>query len=211
VLPQTCRLKIGKELHTRYGLTLVELGISAGFDVFLDLKFHDIPNTVAAAAEAAADIGVWMINLHVCGGRVMMETTMERLANRSSRPLITGVTVLTSMDKQDLHEVGVAKSPAEQVPHLAWLAHDCGLDGVVCSPLEAETLREERGADFVLVTPGIRDAKEGDDQKRVATIENAISWGSHYQVIGRPIVQDSDPLNAALKLHDRAVEARNSL
>jgi len=194
-----CRLKIGKEMFTRLGPDFVRQVIDKGFDVFLDLKYHDIPNTVAAACEAGADLGVWMMNVHASGGRRMMEAAMERLAKRSQRPLLIGVTVLTSLSQEEIAEIGYPGSPAENVSRLAALAQDSGLDGVVCSPKEAEQLRAERGDDFLLVTPGVRPASASlDDQTRVMTPADAIAAGSSYLVVGRPITAASDPL-AALK------------
>lgn len=199
--PGRCRLKVGKELFTRSGPGLVKQLVTQGYDVFLDLKFHDIPNTVARACEAAADLGVWMVNVHASGGRKMMETAREALAQRSQSPLLIAVTVLTSMGEEDLREVGVAKTPAQQVADLASLARDSGLDGVVCSPQEVSLLRQSQGADFQLVTPGIRPAwSVTGDQKRIMTPAQAIQQGSNYLVIGRPITQADDPLEALAKV-----------
>jgi orotidine-5'-phosphate decarboxylase len=194
--PQLCRLKIGKELFTRTGPTLVEELVGQGFDVFLDLKFHDIPNTVAQACAAAADLGVWMMNVHASGGRRMMAAAREALEQRGgTRPLLIGVTVLTSMGAEDLAEVGVPVAPADQVMRLADLAHSAGLDGVVCSPKESALLRHRLGDDFLLVTPGVRPAgSDIGDQKRVLTPAEAIRQGSDYLVIGRPVTQAADPV-----------------
>ncbi len=195
--PAGCRLKVGKELFTRSGPVFVKRLVGRGFDVFLDLKYHDIPNTVAAACEAAADLGVWMVNVHASGGRRMMEAAAERLAHHGQRPLLIGVTVLTSMNADDLHEVGVEASPAEQVRRLAHLARDSGLDGVVCSPLEVADLRARLGAAFLLVTPGVRPAEAAmGDQRRVMTPAQAIGTGSDYLVIGRPITAATDPVES---------------
>ncbi|MCB1923440.1 MAG: orotidine-5'-phosphate decarboxylase [Gammaproteobacteria bacterium] len=193
--PTQCRAKIGKEMFTRAGPTFVEQVRTMGFEVFLDLKFHDIPNTVAAACDAAADLDVWMMNVHASGGRRMMSTAAERLAQRTQRPLLIGVTILTSLGEQDIAEVGYSGSPADNVRRLAALAEDSGLDGVVCSPLEVAALRAERGADFRLVTPGVRPAGASlDDQKRIMTPGDAIGAGASYLVIGRPITAAADPL-----------------
>lgn len=193
--PATCRLKVGKELFTRSGPALVEQLVAKGFDVFLDLKFHDIPNTVAKACLAAADLGVWMMNVHASGGRRMMEAAVEALdARAGERPLLIAVTVLTSMSAEDLAEIGLPVAPEKQVERLAALTQVASLDGVVCSPLESALLRQQRGSDFLLVTPGVRPAgADVGDQKRVLTPEQAVGQGSDYLVIGRPITQASDP------------------
>lgn len=197
--PALCRLKVGKELFTVAGPDLVRALVARGFEVFLDLKFHDIPNTVAAACRASAALGVWMLNVHASGGRRMMTAAQEALAGLSQRPLLIAVTVLTSMSAEDLSEVGVADAPADQVLRLARLTQQCGLDGVVCSAQEAAMLRADLGADFRLVTPGIRPAgAETGDQRRVMTPSEAIRAGATDLVIGRPITASSDPL-AALK------------
>ncbi len=201
--PKLCRVKVGKELYTAAGPSLVEKLQRSGFGVFLDLKFHDIPNTVAAACAAAAQLGVWMINLHALGGRAMMSAAREALAGAKARPRLTAVTLLTSMGAAELSEVGLAGKPQEVVLRLAGLARECGLDGVVCSAQEAAALRSRFGREFCLVTPGIRPAEAPrDDQNRVATPREAIAAGADYLVIGRPITRAPDPL-AAL----RAVQA----
>lgn len=193
--PQLCKIKIGKELFTATGPGLVRYLVDRGFDVFLDLKYHDIPQTVGHACMAAADLGVWMLNVHASGGRRMMEEASNRLARLDSRPLLIAVTVLTSMEQNDLVEVGVGLPPQEQVTHLAQLSAEAGLDGVVCSAHEASALREQFGQDFSLVCPGIRPmTAEKDDQRRIMTPEKAISAGASYLVIGRPITQAADPL-----------------
>jgi orotidine-5'-phosphate decarboxylase len=195
--PDQCRLKVGKEMFTRLGPTFVETLVNRGFDVFLDLKFHDIPNTVAAACEAAADLGVWMMNVHASGGRRMMEAAVERLANRQQRPLLIGVTILTSLAQDDIEEVGYAGTPADNVMRLANLAESSGLDGVVCSPKESAMIREQVSDTFALVTPGVRPASAAlDDQKRVMTPGDAMLAGSTYLVVGRPITAAPDPLAA---------------
>ncbi|WP_369801202.1 orotidine-5'-phosphate decarboxylase [Thiohalobacter thiocyanaticus] len=194
--PGSCRLKIGKELFTRAGPALVEELQGRGFEIFLDLKFHDIPNTVARACEAAADLGVWMVNVHTLGGSRMMVTAREALERRSGRrPLLIGVTILTSMGEGDLAEVGLTGSPADNVARLAGLAQAAGLDGVVCSPQESRLLSGQLGSGFVLVTPGVRPAgSTTDDQQRIMTPADALAAGSHYLVIGRPITQAEDPV-----------------
>lgn len=192
-----CRVKVGKELFTRGGYQVVEQLVDMGFEVFLDLKFHDIPNTVAAACRAAADLGVWMVNVHAQGGSTMMKAARQAIDESEHKPLLIAVTVLTSLSASDLQEVGIAVSPEEQVLRLANLAQDCGLDGVVCSPLEIQTLRQQLAPEFQLVTPGIRPASHvADDQKRILTPAQAIQAGSNYLVIGRPITQAPNPLQA---------------
>ncbi|BAO44427.1 orotidine-5'-phosphate decarboxylase [Thiolapillus brandeum] len=192
-----CRLKVGKELFTRLGPDFVEKLVGRGFDVFLDLKFHDIPNTVAAACDAAADLGVWMMNVHASGGRKMMEAARERLAGKSHQPKLIAVTILTSLGESDIQEIGFSGTPGENVLRLAALAESSGLDGVVCSPLEAAAIREQASKDFLLVTPGVRPATASlDDQKRVMTPADAMAAGSNYLVIGRPVTAAEDPLQA---------------
>lgn len=200
--PELCRLKVGKELFTRSGPELVRALVGRGFDVFLDLKFHDIPNTVAQACRAAAELGVWMVNVHAQGGRKMMTAARAALDDAGAgaggrRPLLIAVTVLTSLGVEDLAEVGLSGSPADNVLRLATLARDSGLDGVVCSPQEAAALAASLGPAFRLVTPGVRPAGAStDDQKRVMTPGQAIAAGAHYLVIGRPITQAPDPIAA---------------
>lgn len=192
--PASCRLKVGKEMFTRLGPSFVEKLVGKGFDVFLDLKFHDIPNTVAAACAAAADLGVWMVNLHASGGRNMMVTARERLESLSHRPLLIAVTILTSLGEKDIAEVGFSGAPADNVIRLARLTADAGLDGIVCSPLEAAEVRPLVGPEFLLVTPGVRPASAAqDDQKRVMTPLNALNNGADLLVIGRPITAAEDP------------------
>ena len=200
IQPSDCRLKVGKEMFTYFGPDFVKELVNRGFDVFLDLKFHDIPNTVAKAVTAAAELGVWMVNVHASGGLEMMEKAKAALAEYGDRaPLLIAVTVLTSMGEDDLRLLGITKSPADQVQHLAALAKQAGLDGVVCSSLEAESLKQNLGKEFKLVTPGIRPAGASlDDQKRIMTPEQAIAVGVDYLVIGRPITKADDP-HAVLK------------
>lgn len=200
--PGACRLKVGKELFTAAGPDLVRDLVGRGFGVFLDLKFHDIPNTTAAACHAAADLGVWMLNVHASGGRGMMQAAREAVDKSAHKPLLIGVTVLTSMDETALRETGVERSPREQVLHLAGLAQQSGLDGVVSSAQEATELRARFGPGFALVTPGIRPAgAEAGDQSRIMTPAGAIRAGSNYLVVGRPITQSDDPLSALHKIN----------
>ena len=206
--PSLCRLKVGKELFTRCGPAIVEQLQALGFEIFLDLKFHDIPNTVAGAVRAASELGVWMVNVHAGGGRRMMEAAAEAAANASRAPLLIGVTVLTSMSADDLAELGYSESPAERVLRLAELTADSGLDGVVCSAQEAPALRDARGADFKLVTPGIRLAGDAaGDQRRVLTPADALAAGSDYLVIGRSITGAADPLAALERVHQEISSA----
>jgi orotidine-5'-phosphate decarboxylase len=200
--PSLCRLKVGKELFTAAGPRLVEQLVEKNFGVFLDLKFHDIPNTVAKACQAAAQLGVWMVNVHACGGRAMMQAAREAVAKTPGSPQLIAVTVLTSMDEPTLHEVGIAGTLQDQVLRLASLASECGLDGVVCSAQEAPLLRKTFGTGFQLVTPGIRPANASkDDQSRIVTPAMALQQGSSYLVIGRPITQAPDPLQALHGIH----------
>ena len=195
--PGRCRLKVGKELFTRAGPTLVKQLSRDGFDVFLDLKFHDIPNTVAGACAAAAELGCWMVNVHAQGGLAMMTTAREGIEKLPRRPLLIAVTMLTSLTESDLRVLGIQGSPQDVVLRLAHLAQRAGLDGVVCSPLEVSVLRRVLPRDFLLVTPGVRPAgSERDDQARTATPAAAVRNGADYVVIGRPITRAADPLQA---------------
>lgn len=201
--PASCRLKIGKEMFTHFGPEFVKTVIAKNFDVFLDLKFHDIPNTVAKAVKAAADLGVWMVNVHASGGRRMMEAAKAILEPYGDKaPLLIAVTVLTSMDQSDLDELGIELSPAEQVKRLALLTKSSGLDGVVCSSHEAPELKALLGADFKLITPGIRPAgSAAGDQRRIKTPKEALDSGSDYLVIGRPITQAMDPAQVLTEIN----------
>jgi len=194
--PSMCRLKVGFELFTRSGPSIVERLVERGFDVFLDLKFHDIPSTVAKACVAAAKLGVWMLNVHTMGGGRMLTAAHDALMTTGTkRPLLIGVTVLTSHENNDLAEIGIPSGADAQVARLARLARDNGLDGVVCSAQEAAQLRQSFGKEFCLVTPGIRPAGGAHgDQVRVVTPGMAIRYGADYLVIGRPITQASDPV-----------------
>lgn len=197
--PSLCRLKVGKELFTASGPALLEKLMQLGFEVFLDLKFHDIPNTTAQACKAAASLGVWMVNVHALGGRKMLEAAHEAIANSKQQPKLIAVTMLTSMAQEDLADIGINVTPAEMVLRLATLARDAGLDGVVCSAQEAGMLRKHCGNEFCLVTPGIRPVQASlNDQSRVMTPQAALEAGSNYLVIGRPITQATDPLQALL-------------
>ena len=207
--PELCGLKVGNELFTAAGAAVVETLVRGGFPVFLDLKFHDIPNTVAQACRSAAALGVWMLNVHALGGRAMLTAAREALGNAPDRPRIIAVTILTSMVADDLVEVGIDDPPARAASRLAQLAQASGLDGVVCSPLEVPLLRSQCGPDFLLVAPGIRPASEigerhqpADDQKRISTPYAAVSAGASFLVIGRPVTRAPDPLAALRRIHD---------
>lgn len=193
--PASCRVKVGKELFTRYGPALVRQITALGFDVFLDLKFHDIPNTVNKAVAAAAELGVWMLTVHAAGGADMLRAARDAVADSENKPLLVAVTLLTSLEEGDLEVQGVQRSPLEQVQRLASLAQECGMDGVVCSARETGELRKLLRKDFLLVTPGIRP--QGDaahDQKRIVTPADAVNAGSDYLVIGRPVTRAREPV-----------------
>lgn len=196
--PKLCRLKVGKIMFTRYGPDFVRELINKGFDVFLDLKFHDIPQTVAGACLAAAELGVWMMNVHVQGGQAMLRAASEILKQLpdEKRPLLIGVTVLTSLEESDLKNIGINENLEDVVTRYATIAKDSGLDGVVCSAKEAVILRKKLGKEFLLVTPGIRLATDDkQDQKRILTPKAAVSAGADYLVIGRSITQADDPVS----------------
>ena len=200
--PSMCKLKVGKELFTLAGPALVRQLVDKGFDVFLDLKFHDIPNTVARACKVATDMGVWMLNVHALGGRNMLLAAREALEGNENRPLLIAVTILTSMGQQDLEEIGLSGNPEDNVLRLASLTKDAGLDGVVCSSREVSKLRLAQGETFTLVTPGIRPSgSDAGDQKRIMTPTDAIKAGSNYLVIGRPITQSNDPVQTLTKIN----------
>lgn len=199
--PQRARLKVGKELFTRCGPEIINALVSRDFDVFLDLKYHDIPNTVAKACSAAADLGVWMLNVHALGGGAMMEAAKKAIGDDENAPLLIAVTLLTSMDEMTYQQIGFAGTLSELVLKLATLAQRSGLDGVVCSAQEAGLLHEKLGAEFELVTPGIRPAgSETGDQHRIMTPKQALEAGSHYLVIGRPITAARDPMQALVEI-----------
>jgi|TARA_B110000091_G_scaffold101602_1_gene110619 orotidine-5'-phosphate decarboxylase len=200
--PSQCRLKVGKELFTAAGPELVKALVARNFDVFLDLKFHDIPNTVAKAVKASADLGVWMANVHASGGSRMMSAAKQALDEQGSEMQLIAVTVLTSMDDTDLLETGVQRSPSEQVMHLAKLTQKSGLQGVVCSAQEASALKSALGPEFKLITPGIRlPDSAADDQRRIVSPTDAVAMGSDYLVIGRPITQSAQPLETLRQIN----------
>lgn len=202
--PQYCRLKVGKELFTSAGPGLVEQLMALGFEVFLDLKFHDIPNTVAKALKAAASLGVWMVNVHASGGEKMLVAAREAIdSSAGHKPLLIAVTVLTSMSTDDLQAIGCQYTAEEQVLNLAKLTQKAGLDGVVCSAREASQLKQACGEGFLLVTPGIRPVgAASDDQQRIVSPPQAIQNGSDYLVVGRPITQADSPADACKAIYD---------
>ncbi|WP_020168731.1 MULTISPECIES: orotidine-5'-phosphate decarboxylase [Methylotenera] len=197
-----CKLKVGKELFTAAGPQLVEKLIAKNFQVFLDLKFHDIPNTVAKACEAASNLGVWMLNVHASGGTAMMQAALEGVNKSKYSPYLIAVTVLTSMSQANLNEIGIENNIENQVLKLAKLSQLAGLHGVVCSALEAELLKHHLPQDFLLITPGIRPASANkDDQTRILTPTQALTAGASYLVIGRPITQAVNPIDALIAIN----------
>ncbi len=199
--PSKCRVKVGKELFTASGPAVLEELHKMDFDVFLDLKFHDIPNTCAGAVAAAAELGVWMVNVHASGGERMMNAAAEAIVNKNNKPILIAVTVLTSMEQSDLAGIGLDISPRQQVERLAKLAKQSGMDGVVSSAQEIEMIKNLCGNDFLTVTPGIRPAgSAAGDQRRIMTPQEAVSIGGDYLVIGRPITQAEDPKQACLDI-----------
>lgn len=208
--PQECRLKIGFELFTSAGPAVVETLVQKGFDIFLDLKFHDIPHTVARACAVAARMGVWMLNVHTLGGTTMMQAARDALETVARRPLVVGVTLLTSHSGADLGELGLVEDSETQVMRLARLAGQSGLDGVVCSAHEASRLHAQHGPGFCLVTPGIRPiGSDPGDQQRVMTPFEAVQAGAHYLVIGRPIIQAPDPMAVLAAINGELTGARD--
>lgn len=209
--PQACRLKVGKELFTAAGPAFVEILKQRGFDVFLDLKFHDIPTTVAQACKAAARLGVWMLNVHALGGRAMLQAAREAIESGGHRPHLIAVTVLTSMAQADLREVGIDATPLDAAMRLAGLAHESGLDGVVCSAQEAGQIRDRFGGGFLRVTPGIRLAgDEASDQKRVMTPVRALQAGASHLVIGRPVTRAAEPLQVLARINSELAAMENA-
>ena len=205
--PRACGVKVGKELFVVAGPEPVRWLVARGFNVFLDLKFHDIPNTVAQACAAATRLGVWMLNVHAAGGRAMLDAARDAVGAAAAeagvaRPLLIAVTVLTSLDHAALRDTGIDADPGQHARKLARLAHECRLDGVVCSAREAAGMRADFGASFALVTPGIRPAGSAvDDQARIVTPEEAVRNGADYLVVGRPITAAADPLAALASIN----------
>ncbi|MFH4416509.1 MAG: orotidine-5'-phosphate decarboxylase [Neisseriaceae bacterium] len=210
--PELCQLKIGNELFTATGRKFVESLVLRGFRVFLDLKYHDIPNTVSRACRVAGDMGVWMVNVHIDGGREMLEAAANALASFSHRPLLVGVTVLTSLDLSDLLSPQAGFSLERWVMQKASLAKSSGLDGVVCSAQEVKLIKEQLGYNFLTITPGIRvGTLTQDDQKRTLTPEEALSTGTDYLVMGRPIRQTRDPVTLLRELNQKARTIRSQI
>ena len=209
--PALCHVKVGKELFTRSGPQVVENLVKLGFKVFLDLKFHDIPNTVANACKAAAELGVWMINVHASGGQKMMAAAREALNEFSNPPLLIAVTVLTNLSSEDLEAIGIHVSVEEQVKRLVLLAAKSGMDGVVCSPMETTMIKKLAIKDFILVTPGVRPLDSSmDDQTRTQTPAQAIKNGSDYLVIGRPITRSKEPLETIKSINSEIFTVLNA-
>jgi orotidine-5'-phosphate decarboxylase len=201
--PKKCRVKVGKELFTASGPVVLEQLHKMDFDVFLDLKFHDIPNTCAGAVAAAAELGVWMVNVHASGGERMMAAAAEAIANKNHKPLLIAVTVLTSMERSDLEGIGLDITPQQQVQRLAKLSKQSGMDGVVSSAQEIELIKGLCGDDFLTITPGIRPAgTAAGDQRRIMTPQQAVNAGGDYMVIGRPITQAPNPKQVCLDIID---------
>ena len=199
--PKICRLKIGSQLFTSSGPKIVKEFSNLGFDIFLDLKFHDIPNTVYEAVKSSADLGVWMVNVHVSGGREMLDAAKKALDGYKNPPLLIGVTLLTSLSEESLIDIGLTSLP-EQVLRLASLAKEVGLNGVVCAPSDITSIKNKFGKEFLTVTPGIRPSKSNlNDQRRVATPSEAIKSGSDFIVIGRPITESKNPCSALERIY----------
>ena len=199
--PAKCRVKVGKELFTASGPAVIEQLHKMNFDVFLDLKFHDIPNTCAGAVAAAAELGVWLVNVHASGGERMMSAAAEAIANKNNKPLLIAVTVLTSMEQSDLAGIGLDVSPQQQVERLAKLSKQSGMDGVVSSAQEIELIKNLCGKEFLTVTPGIRPAgSAAGDQRRIMTPQQAVNAGGDFMVIGRPITQAVNPQQVCLDI-----------
>ena len=203
--PSHCRLKIGSQLFTSSGPKIIKELDSKGFEIFLDLKFHDIPNTVYEAVRSAADLGVWMINVHASGGKKMLEASKNALVGYSKPPLLIAVTLLTSLSEDSLKEIGL-NNLSEQVLRLAKLSHECDLDGVVCASSDTVIIKQEFGKEFITVTPGIRpDQSNLNDQSRVSTPNEAIKNGSDFLVIGRPITESDDPAGALKDIYKQII------
>ena len=203
--PSTCKLKVGFELYVAAGPNFVKNLVEQGFDVFLDLKFHDIPNTVASACRAAAKLGVWMMNVHALGGEKMLLAARNALHEFTNPPKLIAVTILTSMDQKQLHGIALSNTPEAQVKHLAQLSQRCGLDGIVCSAQETKMLRQHLGNKFLLVTPGIRPSgTDRGDQHRIMTPEEALLTGVSYMVVGRPITQATNPQQVIQAINNAA-------
>tara|TARA_B110000444_G_scaffold70694_1_gene66432 strand:+ start:571 stop:1254 length:684 start_codon:yes stop_codon:yes gene_type:complete len=203
--PSNCRLKIGSQLFTSSGPKIIKELDSKGFEIFLDLKFHDIPNTVYEAVRSAADLGVWMINVHASGGKNMLEASKNALIDFDEPPLLIAVTLLTSLSENSIQEIGL-NNLSEQVLRLAKLSHECELDGVVCASSDTVIIKQEFGKEFITVTPGIRpDQSNLNDQSRVSTPSEAVKNGSDFLVIGRPITESDDPAGALKDIYKQII------
>ena len=200
---QNCRLKVGKELFTSEGPNIIKLIQQYGFEIFLDLKFHDIPNTVSSAIKVSCNLGVWMVNVHALGGEQMMLTAREVVDSSSHKPLLIAVTILTSFDNSSYQELGFKNDLQDQIAHLATMSEKSGMDGIVCSANDIPTIKPLVKDKFQFITPGIRIENSNDDQKRVSSPENAISNGSNYLVIGRPVTLSDDPATMIEKINQR--------
>ena len=200
---QNCRLKVGKELFTSEGPNIIKLIQQYGFEIFLDLKFHDIPNTVSSAIKVSCNLGVWMVNVHALGGEQMMLTAREVVDSSSHKPLLIAVTILTSFDNSSYQELGFKNDLQEQIAYLATMSEKSGMDGIVCSANDIPTIKPLVKDKFQFITPGIRIENSNDDQKRVSSPENAISNGSNYLVIGRPVTLSDDPATMIEKINQR--------
>ena len=199
--PKICRLKIGSQLFTSSGPKIVKEFSNLGFDIFLDLKFHDIPNTVYEAVKSSAELGVWMVNVHASGGREMLDAAKKALDGYKNPPLLIGVTLLTSLSEESLIDIGLTSLP-EQVLRLAGLVKEMDLNGVVCAPSDITSIKNKFGKEFLTVTPGIRPSKSNlNDQRRVATPSEAIKSGSDFIVIGRPITESKNPCSALERIY----------
>jgi len=198
---QNCRLKVGKELFTKEGPNVIKLIQQYDFEIFLDLKFHDIPNTVSHAIKASCNLGVWMVNVHASGGKQMMLAAREAVECSSHKPLLIAVTILTSFDNSSYQELGFKNDLQEQIAYLATMSEKSGMDGIVCSANDICFIKPLVNEKFQFITPGIRVQKSSDDQKRVTTPENAISNGSNYLVIGRPVTLSDDPASMIEKIN----------
>jgi orotidine-5'-phosphate decarboxylase len=202
--PSLCKLKVGKELFTSCGPSIIEKLIISGFDVFLDLKFHDIPNTVYKACKAAANLGVWMLNVHVSGGQKMLEMAKMAIEESAHKPLLIGVTILTSMNQNDLHNNGINVNLNTHIVNLSQMAYNAGLDGVVCSAHEAQIIKNATSSNFLTVCPGIRlNNSSIDDQQRIMTVKEALNNHADFLVIGRPITGAADPYKTLLEIIKR--------
>lgn len=200
---QNCRVKVGKELFTNEGPNVIKLIQQYGFEIFLDLKFHDIPNTVSRAIKASCNLGIWMVNVHASGGKQMLLAAREAVDSSSNKPILIAVTILTSYDNYSFQELGFKNNLLDQIAYLATLSENSGMDGIVCSANDIPSIKPLVKEKFQFVTPGIRLANSNDDQKRVTTPEDAITQGSNYLVIGRPITSSEDPAALIEKINQK--------